>query len=433
PEEDSAQMRLIADAIRPFVRGPKADKRLVALLDRMSNPARVDGIKSGHGLAEAIRHLEDQALHPPAHAELEKRSNRTAIVSGIVVGLLIVVAGLIWQVFFGSRPVAKPFDTMIRVPDGAFIYQNGEKVEIPAFWIDEYEVTIGQYSAFLDALKADPSLVAVVKHPDQPETKKSYRPKDWDEFYETAIRGGNISGAAIDPNCPVTNVDWWDAYAYARWKGNRLPTDQEWEKAARGTDGLIYPWGNDLDLARFNSGADQDAESNGNKDGYRYWAPVDAFPQDESRYGVKGLTGNVSEWTDTWDIDPDNPDLKVPIKRGASFATKEGYELTSRRPAKSPDEMNLWTGFRTARSEAPLPAGTPPPRPEPATAAPDSGAPEPAAAPTPDGTPPMEKPAPATETQEMSAPPAAPASEPPTATPAAQPAPAPPTPEPKNE
>lgn len=66
PEEDSAQMRLIAEAVRPFVRGNnRADKRLVALLDRMSNPARVDGVKSGHGLSEAIRHLEDQALHPP--------------------------------------------------------------------------------------------------------------------------------------------------------------------------------------------------------------------------------------------------------------------------------------------------------------------------------------------------------------------------------
>lgn len=403
PEEDSAQMRLIAEAIRPFVRGPnRADKRLVALLDRMSNPARVDGIKSGHGLSEAIRHLEDKALHPPAHAEIEQRSNRTAIVSGIVVGLLIVVSGLIWQVFFGSRPVAKPFDTMIRVPDGAFIYQNGEKAELPAYWIDEFEVTIGQYAAFLAAIDADPTLLPLIKHPDQPAEKKSYRPKNWQEYYETAVRGGNISGADIDPNCPVTDVDWWDAYAYARWKGNRLPTDQEWEKAARGPEGLIYPWGNDIDLTRFNSGADQDAESNGNKDGYRYWSPVDAFPNDESRYGVKGMAGNVSEWTDTWDTDPDNPDKKVPIKRGASFATKEGHELTSRRPAKSADEASLWTGFRTARSEAPLPEGTPPPRP----AAAPPAAPAAGEAPAMDGAPAPDPAAPAPATPAAPTPPA---------------------------
>jgi formylglycine-generating enzyme required for sulfatase activity len=414
PEEDSAQMRLIAEAIRPFVRGShRADRRLVALLDRMSNPARVDGVKSGHGLSEAIRHLEDQALHPPSHAVIEQRSNRAAIVSGIVVGLLIVVSGLIWQVFFGSRPVAKPFDTMIRVPDGAFVYQNGEKIELPVFWIDEFEVTYGQYAEFLAAIAADPTLLPLIRHPDQPAEKKSHRPKNWEEYYETAIRGGNISGAKIDPNCPVTDVDWWDAHAYARWKGNRLPTDQEWEKAARGPEGLIYPWGNDLDLARFNSGADQDAESNGNKDGYRYWSPVDAFPTDESRYGVKGMAGNVSEWTDTWDTDPDNPDRKVPIKRGASFATKGGYELTARRPAKSAEEASLWTGFRTARSEPPPPAGTPPPRPaEQPSAAPEAAAPTAGdAPPAMESSPAPAAPAPATDADGAAAsvPPAPPA------------------------
>lgn len=431
PEEDSAQMRLISEAIRPFVKGnPKADKRLVALLDRMANPARIDGVKSGHGLSEAIRHLEDQALQPPAHAELEQRSNRAAIVSGIVVGLLIVVSGLIWQVFFGSRPVAKPFDTMIRVPEGAFTYQNGQKVELPAYWIDEFEVTYGQYAAFLAALEADPSLLPLIRHPEQPAEKKSHRPKDWDEYYATAERGGKVGGVRIDPNCPVMHVDWWDAYAYARWKGNRLPTDQEWEKAARGPEGLIYPWGNDIDLKRFNSGSDQDAESNGNQDGYRYWAPVDAFPTDESRYGVKGMAGNVSEWTDTWDTDPDNPDKKVPIKRGASFATKEGYELTSRRPAKGPEEASLWTGFRTARSEPPLPAGSPLPRPTapaapPAPVAPpaadpaappamDGSAPAPAAPAAPAGSAPAPAPA-----MDGGAPPAAPPAAPQTPTPPA--------------
>ena len=98
-----------------------------------------------------------------------------------------------------------------------------------------------------------------------------------------------------------------------------------------------------------------------NKDGYRYWAPVDAHPTDESRYGARGLTGNVTEWTDSWDSDPEIPDKLVPIKRGASFRTKEDFEVTARRPAKEATERNLWTGFRTARSEPPLPAGSPPP------------------------------------------------------------------------
>lgn len=86
-------------------------------------------------------------------------------------------------------------------------------------------------------------------------------------------------------------------------------------------------------------------------DGFRFWNPVDAIPADESRYGVIGLAGNVSEWTATWDIHPDSPDKQVPIKRGASFATKSGFELTARRAGESADERNFWTGFRIASDQ----------------------------------------------------------------------------------
>lgn len=408
PEEDSAQMRLIAEAVRPFLKtGGKADKRLAALLDRMSNPARIDGVRSGHGLAEAIRHLEDQALRPPPRAKQEQRSNKTAVVSGIFVGLVILVGGLIYQVLIGSRPVVKKFEIPVLIPAGPFVYQNGEKVDLPVFWIDEHEVTIAQYAEFLQALKDDDTLLEAVKHPDQPEKKRSHRPKDWEEIYTEAMRGGDIKGTPVDPNCPVMNVDWWDAYAYAKWKGNRLPTEQEWEKAARGTDGFTYPWGNEVDLSKFNSGADQDEKANGNQDGYRYWGPVDALPTDASPYGVKGMAGNVSEWTDSWDTHPQNPDLKVPIKRGASFYNKDGFELTARRPATMAEEATLWTGFRTARSEEPLPPGSIPPRPVPGV---KSGAgSESAPVPAPDGNMAPATPAPAP------------------GTPAPAPAPAPPT------
>lgn len=358
-DDDGDQMRLFAAALRPFLKsGPRADRRLTALVDRMSNPARVDGIRTAEGLSDSIRRLEDQALEPePAHL-VEQRNNRGAIISGVTIGLLIIVGALLWYFLYGNRPEVKTFGNMVRIPDGSFKYQDGATETLPAFWIDEYEVSIGHYAEFLEALAADSSLAAKVAHPEQPGSKKSHRPPNWDRLYDAAIRGGKISGAPIDPNCPVNEVDWWDAYAYARWRGNRLPTEQEWEKAARGPDGRVFPWGNELDHARFNSGIDQD---NGAKDGYRYWAPVDAHPSDESRYGVRGLTGNVTEWTDSWDSDPAIPDKQVPIKRGASFRTKDDFEVTARRPAKEPSERNLWTGFRTARSEPPLPAGSPPP------------------------------------------------------------------------
>src|SRR5690606_14881197 len=179
-------------------------------------------------------------------------------------------------------------------------------------------------------------------------------PEKWSQYHRAALKGGKFLGGEIDPNCPVIGVDWWDAHAYATWRGGRLPTEQEWEKAARGRSGSVYPWGDSLENANFNSGLDHESKEGideGGVDGYKFWSPVDGITADESRYGVIGLAGNVSEWTATWDAHPDFPDRRVPLKRGASFATTTGFELTARRAAESPDERNFWTGFRIASDE----------------------------------------------------------------------------------
>ena len=152
-------------------------------------------------------------------------------------------------------------------------------------------------------------------------------------------------------NCPVVGVDWWDANAYATWRGGRLPTEQEWEKAARGRSGNKYPWGDEMVPENFNSGMDHESEGDvgaGDIDGFKYWSPVDEMTADESRYGVMDLAGNVSEWTATWDAHPESPDKRVPLKRGASFATKGDFELTVRRASESAEERNFLTGFRVA-------------------------------------------------------------------------------------
>jgi gamma-glutamyl hercynylcysteine S-oxide synthase len=91
------------------------------------------------------------------------------------------------------------------------------------------------------------------------------------------------------PEQPVVGVNWEDAKAYCEYRGKRLPTEAEWEKAARGPNANIYPWGNDFDPARVNYGKNHDATM-----------PVDSYPEGASYYGVYNMAGNVFEWVSDW-------------------------------------------------------------------------------------------------------------------------------------
>lgn len=250
---------------------------------------------------------------------------------------------------------------MITIPAGPFLYQKKESLKLPAYQISKHEVTIGQYGDFVKALEAQPALN--FDHPDQPKTKTSHTPAKWAETYAAAKAGATFNGQPMSLNTPVTQVDWWDAYAYAKWKGQRLPTEEEWEKAARGEKGLAFPWGNKADKTAANLGDDYDASGKGgSKDGYNLWAPVDRKSLDVSPYGVCDMAGNVSEWTasertgEPWPSHPDYPDLRVPVVRGGHFALKSSNDLlTSRFFAESASESSLARGFRTANDVAPGP------------------------------------------------------------------------------
>lgn len=144
------------------------------------------------------------------------------------------------------------------------------KVYLKGFYMDRYEVTNVQFRDFVNA------------------TDNPYRPSHWEEK-RTFQRG--------EENHPVVDVDWLDADIYCRWAGKRLPAEAEWEKAARGTDGRLWPWGNEYGKNKANT-----------LDSGRGWtSPVGGYPDDVSPYGVYDMAGNVREWVDGWyDIYPGN-------------------------------------------------------------------------------------------------------------------------------
>jgi formylglycine-generating enzyme required for sulfatase activity len=169
-------------------------------------------------------------------------------------------------------------------------------VELPAYYIDRTTVTNARYREFL----ADAANAKKYAHPDEPEGK-DYIPAHW--------RDPRFN----DPSFPVVGIDWYDAWAFAKWAGGRLPSEDEWEKAARGTDGRTYPWGNQWDPSRAQSVfSAYECDELNNLDELEKllvrttvdWprTPVvaaDALPSGASPYGVLNMAGNVWELTRT--------------------------------------------------------------------------------------------------------------------------------------
>jgi formylglycine-generating enzyme required for sulfatase activity len=230
---------------------------------------------------------------------------------------------------------------MVEIPAGPFKYQKNERRSLPAFWISRHEVTLGQYADFLAALKKNNA--TSFDHPDQPKTKTTHIPPKWSDTYAAAKAGATFNGQPISLNTPVTQVDWWDAYAFAKWSGKRLPTEEEWEKAARGEKGLLFPWGEKPTKEKANLGDDYDAngKKGGKTDGYNLFAPGDRACADVSPYGIHDMAGNF-------------PDLRIPVVRGGHFALKNSDDLlTTRFFTESASETTLARGFRVASDVAP--------------------------------------------------------------------------------
>ncbi len=232
---------------------------------------------------------------------------------------------------------------MVAIPKGEFTMGSPEhgdetphKVVLDAYKIDKYEVSNKQYGEFIKATK-------------------HAAPAYWDD------------PRVNSPEQPVVGVNWHDAKAYCEWSGKRLPTEAEWEHAAKGPKGdNHYPWGHKFDAKKVNYG-----QQHGRT------APVDAYPEGASGFGVYNMAGNVFEWVEDWympdyykhspALNPAGPDAgldfanqgQVKVLRGGSWFAPQTSLHTSHRFWNQPENNSygIGLGFRCAKSEGTRTAG----------------------------------------------------------------------------
>ena len=216
----------------------------------------------------------------------------------------------------------------------------GRKVYLDAFEIDRTEVTVAQYRACVRAGKCS--------KPDESECYV-WAGSAWK-------KGAELSAAFKRDDHPVVCVNWNDATAYCGWAGKKLPTEAQWEKAARGTDGRVYPWGDDKASCRYAV-----MDDGGKGCGTGGTMAVGSKPSGASPSGAFDMAGNVWEWTADWYGDSyyRNGPTKNPsgasggsyrVLRGGSWNYNAAFLRTSNRDGFAPGNRSDYLGFRCARS-----------------------------------------------------------------------------------
>jgi formylglycine-generating enzyme required for sulfatase activity len=257
---------------------------------------------------------EQRALYQQLHEKIQQRHKRSHEKTG-------------------SGP--PPEQSMALVPAGEFTMGSSiggdsdehpvRQIHVDAFFMDKHQTSVGHYAKFLEATSHE-------------------RPPDW-----------NIMNRPQHQKRPVVNVDWEDANAYCRWAGKRLPTEAEWEKAARGTDGRIYPWGNELPT-HFHANMKKEVWNN-----HVVLTPAGMFEDGKSPYGIYDLAGNVWEWVSDWYDqnyyktgtlrNPAGPPLgDYKVVRGGSWGSGPKDLRSADREVHLPSFRGFGTGFRCAKA-----------------------------------------------------------------------------------
>jgi len=318
----------------------------------------------------------------------------------------------------GSRSVEKEIDRnkeykdMVWIPDGTFLMgcadpsfpdaQPIHKVFLSGYWLDKTDVTNEQFAQFVDATKYVTVAERAPQQKDFPDAPPEnlvagslvFIPPDHrvslNDHYQWwhYVPGANWrhpEGPNSDiherMNHPVVHVTWQDAVTYAKWAGKRLPTEAEFEYAARGgLENKLYSWGNELkpnDKWQANIWQGQFPSVNTKDDGYVLTAPVASFPA--NGFGLYDMAGNVWQWCSDWyrvdyyktldkkkrtnnlqgprdSFDPKEPTVAKRVQRGGSFLCSDQYcarFLVGARGKGEPDSSSCHVGFRCAKDNSP--------------------------------------------------------------------------------
>ncbi len=293
----------------------------------------------------------------------------------------VTFAGLFGQTVASVSVREKNFTTsagtehqMALVPAGEFRMgsDEGEKEERPAhtvfldaYWIDKFEVVHAQYVVFLNSV--EPQFDSSITPSWAIGNNRYLNLTDPDVLIRQVGEAFELKSLAVS-NHPMGEVTWFGAKAYCEWMGGRLPTEAEWEKAARGTDGRTYPWGNELDPRRANYSLSDDPFGEGTTPvGFYDGSEREGYQTLDGRspYGLYDMAGNVWEWVlDTYDGEyyaksprenPKGPgDGGSYLTRGGSWQHESNELPVFRRRGGIPGDANFqYLGFRCVREPEP--------------------------------------------------------------------------------